>query len=318
MGKFILRRVVKTIPVVILVSIVVFSFVLLLPGDPVIGVLGMSVETADPVYIAKMRHDLGLDQPIPIQYLAWAGRALHGDLGRSVATKQPVMVALTHALPVTLQLAVLGTVFALIIGIPLGIIAAVKHNSTWDYLASGVSVIGITLPSFWLAILLLYLFAVGLRWLPASGYVSVFKDPVDGVRHLLMPAFCLGLGAAAGLMRQVRSCLLEVLEADYVRTARAKGLVENVVLIRHALRNAMIPTVTIIGFIVRHLIGGSLILESIFLLPGMGSLVVNAIFTRDFLMVQGATLVIVLFTIVINLLVDISYAFLDPRIRLSG
>jgi peptide/nickel transport system permease protein len=317
MAGFIIKRCVQAIPVLLLLSVVVFSLLLLLPGDPVLGMLGPGA-TVSQEAIEQMRHDLSLDKPIPIQYLAWLGRALHGDLGRSVSSKQPVLEALAQRLPVSLQVAALAMLIGISVGVPLGIVAALKRNTIWDMIASAISIIGITMPSFWLAIILILIFAVKLHWLPASGYVSIRDDPVQGVRHLLLPAFAMGIGAAASLTRQVRSCLLEVLQEDYVRTARAKGLRERSVLMGHALRNAMIPTITILGLLFSNLVGGSLIVESIFLVPGMGSLLVNAIFTRDFPIVQGGALVIAIVVVLVNLLVDMSYAFIDPRIRLKG
>ncbi len=313
MFKLLVRRLVETIPVLLLMSIVVFGLVLLVPGDPVLGMLGPSAQV-DKAVVEQLRRDLQLDQPLPVQYLAWLLRALRGDLGRSIATHQPVIQALLQRFPVTFQLAALSTVIAVAIAFPLGIIAAVKRNSIWDVLASGISVIGLAVPNFWLGILLILLFAIRLRWLPASGYVDPLDDPLAGFKHLLMPSIALGLSTAGTLMRQVRSSLLEVLRDDYIRTARAKGLAEKSILFRHALKNSLIPIITVLGILIGRLMGGSLIVESIFLVPGIGSLLINAIFTRDFPVVQGGALVLALVAVLINLVVDMLYGYLDPRI----
>jgi peptide/nickel transport system permease protein len=231
-----------------------------------------------------------------------------------VATRQPVSEALLQRLPVTAELTILSIGIAVALALPLGILAAVKRNSPWDLTAGAISVLGLAVPNFWLAILLVLVFAVHLRWLPASGYVSFLDDPIGCLRSLLLPALALGGSAAAGLMRQIRSSMLEVLSEDYVRTARAKGLHERIVLARHALRNALIPSVTVLGVLFGRLMGGSLIVESIFLVPGVGSLLVNAIFTRDFPIVQAGALALALIAILSNLVVDMLYGYLDPRI----
>lgn len=314
MSKYILRRVIQTMPVIFIMSIIVFGLTFLIPGDPVVAILGPdTARTMESIEIA--RKELGLDQPLPIQYLNWLTKALRGDLGRSTRNKQPVSQSLVQRLPVSIELAFVSIIIASIIAVPLGILAAVRVNSGWDLSASFVSVIGLAFPNFWLGILMIWLFAVVLKWLPASGYVSLFEDPISGLRHMIMPALALGGGAAAGLMRHVRSSLLEVLRDDYIRTARAKGLHERRVLLRHALKNSLIPVVTVMGLTVGGLMGGSLIVESIFLVPGVGSLLVTAIFHRDFPVIQAGAMILALFVILINLGVDLLYGFLDPRIR---
>jgi peptide/nickel transport system permease protein len=313
MLRFVLRRGIETIPVLFLSSVIVFSLLLLVPGDPVLALLGPAA-TVDQAAVERLRNELQLDQPVPVRYAAWLGRALQGDLGRSIASRQPVTEALLQRLPATTQLTIYALVIALAIALPLGIAAAVRRNSSLDLFASGVSVVGLAVPNFWLAILLVLLFAVQLRWLPASGYVSFFEDPIGCLRTLLLPAFALGLNAAGVLMRQVRSSMLEVLGEDYVRTARAKGLGERTVVLNHALRNALIPTITVLGVTFGRLMGGSLIVESIFLVPGIGSLLVNAIFTRDFPVVQAGALLLVVIAVLSNLVVDVLYGYLDPRI----
>lgn len=313
MGAFLARRAIETIPVLALMSVVVFGLILLVPGDPVSALLGPAAQV-DRAAVDRLRRDLQLDEPVHVQYLSWLGRTLRGDLGRSIASGQPIAEALVQRLPLTAQLAGLSTLIALTIALPLGILAAVKRNSGWDLAASALSVAGLAIPNFWLAILLVLVFSVGARWLPASGYVSPLEDPLRGLQHLLLPSIALGSAAAGVLMRQVRSSMLEVLREDYVRTARAKGLPERTVLLRHALRNALVPTVTQLGLTLGRLMGGSLIVESIFLVPGVGSYLVQAIFTRDFPVVQAGALVLAIVVILVNLVVDILYGFLDPRI----
>ncbi len=313
MIQYIARRLVETIPVMILMSMLVFSLMFFLPGDPVLGMLGPGVDL-DGEAVEQLRADLNLDEPVPVQYVTWMGNVMQGDLGRSAANKQPVAEALIHRLPVSIFLAIYAMVIMILIALPLGIISAVKRGSMWDLLASGISVFGLAVPGFWLAILMVMLFAVKLEWLPSSGYVSPFEDPLASLRYLLLPAIALGASTAGVLTRQLRSSLLEVLRDDYIRTARAKGLRGRAVLFRHALRNALIPSVTVLGLSMGHLLGGSLIIESIFLVPGVGSLLVQAIFTRDFPIVQAGTLVVAMLVLLINLGVDLLYGILDPRI----
>jgi peptide/nickel transport system permease protein len=311
--KYAAQRLVETIPVLFLMTILVFSLVLLLPGDPVLGMLGPAAQV-DQATVEKLRGDLNLDKPIPVQYLTWLGNLLQGDMGRSIASKQPVSDAIFDRLPATAWLAVASLVVMIGIAVPMGVLAAVKQNTIWDVLASGFSVFGLAIPGFWLAILLVMLFGVKLGWLPTSGYVSPLEDPLQAARHMILPAIALGASGAGGLARQLRSSLLEVLREDYVRTARAKGVKDRMVIWRHALRNALIPSVTVLGLSLGHLMGGSLIVESIFLVPGVGSLLVNAIFTRDFPVVQAGTLVIATLVVLVNLGVDVLYGVLDPRI----
>lgn len=314
MSKFLIKRLFQTIPVLIFMSMIVFGLTLLIPGDPVVALLGPST-TRSLESVELAREELGLNDPIPVQYLNWMGRVLQGDLGRSTSTNQPVGEALAKRLPVTAQLAVFSLLIALLIALPLGVLAATRANTGWDLLASLISVVGIALPNFWLAILLIWLFAVTLRILPASGHVSFFQDPVEAIRHMILPALALGASASAVLMRHIRSSLLEVLRADYIRTARSKGLRDRVVLFRHGLRNSLISVVTVAGLVLASLMGGSLIVESIFLVPGVGSMMVNAIFDRDFPTVQSGALVLATVVILINLSVDLLYGFLDPRIQ---
>ena len=313
MLRFTIQRLVETIPVLLLMSMLVFGLMFLLPGDPVVGMLGPGAQVDDAA-IERLRSDLRLDDPVPVQYVSWMSNVLQGDFGRSVTTKQPVSEAFVQRLPVSFMLAGYAIVIMIAIALPLGILSAVKRGTLWDVLASGISVFGLAVPGFWLAILLVMLFAVRLDWLPASGYISPLDNPLQSLRYLFLPALALGAAGAGSLTRQLRSSLLEVLREDYVRTARAKGLRGRTVLMRHALRNALIPSVTVLGLSLGHLLGGSLIIESIFLVPGMGSLLVNAIFTRDFPVVQAGTLVIAVAVVIVNLGVDVLYGLLDPRI----
>jgi peptide/nickel transport system permease protein len=300
------------VPVIAVVSVVVFSLIHLTPGDPVNIMLR---EEADPATAATLRRQLGLDRPLPLQYAAWLGRAVQGELGRSIRTNQPVTDAIRQRVPVTLSLAAAALLVALAIGLPAGILAAVRRNSVVDVAATLVAISGVSLPSFWLAILLILVFSVTLGWLPPLGWVSPGRDLGAWVRSLVLPAVTLGVAIAAVVMRMTRASLLEVLELDYVRTARAKGLAERRIVLGHALRNALIPVVTVIGLQAGALLGGAVITETIFALPGVGRLLVDAIFQRDFPIVQGVVLVLALNFLIVNLLVDLTYAWLDPRIR---
>ncbi len=313
MVRFIAQRLAQTIPVLIFMSMLVFSLLFFLPGDPVLGMLGPGSDVDDTA-VEKLREELRLNDPIPVQYVTWAGNMIRGDFGRSVSSNQPVADAIIERLPVSAFLALYAMVIMVLIALPLGIFSALKRGTMWDVVASGISVFGLAVPGFWLAMLMAMLFGVKLGWFPASGYVSPADDPVESLRHLFLPAVALGATGAGSLTRQVRSSMLDVLQEDYIRTARAKGIRDSGVLVRHALRNALIPSVTVLGLSLGQLFGGSLIIESIFLVPGMGSLLVNAIFTRDFPVVQVGTLMLAFMVVFINLGVDLLYGILDPRI----
>ena len=312
MFGYLLRRLGAAAPVMGVVSVVVFSLIHLTPGDPVRIMLR---EEADPATAATLRRQLGLDRPLPLQYLAWLGRAVQGDLGRSIRTNQPVADAIRHRVPVTLSLAAAALMVALLIGLPAGILAALRRNSAVDVIATLVAICGVSLPSFWLAILLILIFSVHLGWLPPLGWVSPSRDLGAWGRALVLPSVTLGVAIAAVVMRMTRASLLEVLELEYVRTARAKGLAERWVVLGHALRNALIPVVTVVGLQAGALLGGAVITETIFALPGVGRLLVDAIFQRDFPIVQGVVLFLAVNFLVVNLVVDLTYAWLDPRIR---
>jgi peptide/nickel transport system permease protein len=309
---YVLRRAGAVVPILGVVSVVVFSLIHLTPGDPVRIMLR---EEADPATVATLRHQLGLDRPLPLQYLTWLGRAVQGELGRSIRTNQPVMDAIRQRAPVTLSLAMAALLVALAIGLPAGILAALRRNSVVDVVATLVAIAGVSLPSFWLAILLILVFSVALGWLPPLGWVSPGRDLVAWAQSLVLPAVTLGVAIAAVVMRMTRASLLEVLELDYVRTARAKGLAEHWVVLGHALQNALIPVVTVVGLQAGALLGGAVITETIFALPGVGRLLVDAIFQRDFPIVQGVVLFLAVNFLLVNLLVDLAYAWLDPRIR---
>ena len=312
MGAYVLQRLVSTIPVLFLVSAAVFSLIHLTPGDPVTIMLG---EERDQRVIDATRRELGLDQPVPIQYAAWLGRVLQGDLGRSIRSKQPVTELIGQRLPATIQLAMFSIVLALTIALPAGVISAVKRGTLIDAVATTISLLGVAVPSFFLGILLIFVLSLQLRWLPPTGYVSPAVDPVTNLKLMLMPAITLGAGAAAVITRIARSSLLEVLDQEYVRTARAKGLREALVVRRHALKNAMIPVVTVTGLSAGHLLGGAVIVEQIFALPGVGRLAVENIFNRDFPVVQGVVLLLAVIFLAVNFVVDLLYAALDPRIK---
>jgi peptide/nickel transport system permease protein len=278
----------------------------------------MAGTEADESGLEEIRQKYGLRDPIAIQYLRWLGLALRGDLGESIRTHDPVLRLVGQKLPITLQLATYALLVALLIAIPVGVLAAVRRNTLWDYLASSVSLCGVSIPNFWLGIMLILLLSVRLRWLPASGSVPLFQDPGANTLRLLMPAAVLGAALAAVLMRQTRTSMIEVLSADYIRTAYAKGLKTGVVVFRHAIRNGLIPVITIFGLQLGALIGGAVVTEQIFVVPGFGRLILEAVFTRDYPVVQGVILITASAYVLINLLVDVSYSLLNPRIRIGG
>lgn len=314
MGRFVVRRLFAMIPVVILVTMVAFGLILLLPGDPAMMMLGEQ-NARDPVAYQALRTQLGLDKPLPIQYLTWATRALSGDLGNSLRNHLPIGAEIrSHIFP-TVELAVLAMVIALAISIPTGVISALKPGSIADMIATLVALSGVAIPHFFLGILLIYIFAVGMHVLPPSGYVAPWEDLGDNLRLMLLPALTLSTGLCAVLMRQIRSALLEVMQQEYIVTARAKGLAEPIVVVGHALKNALIPVATVIGLQVGSLIGGAVLTETIFSIPGMGRMIVDSIFFRDFPTVQAGVLILAMSVLFANLATDVVYAYIDPRIR---
>jgi peptide/nickel transport system permease protein len=298
------RRLLATVPLLLAVSVVVFSFVHALPGDPAVLFLGEEATTEN---LARFRAKLGFDRPLIVQYGDWLGRALQGDLGRSIRTNQPVVQAIVERLPMTLRLLAFSMVISLAIAVPLGIVSAVKRNSGVDLASTFFALFGFSTPNFWLGLILIYVFALLLRWLPASGF--------DGMRSLILPSITLGTALAALVTRQLRSGMLEVLRQDYVRTAQAKGLADRMVIGKHALKNALISVVTVIGLQIGALLGNTIITESLFALPGVGRLMIDSVFSRDFFVVQGVILFLAVGYVVANLVVDILYSYLDPRIR---
>jgi peptide/nickel transport system permease protein len=310
--RYVSHRLLAVVPVMLLVSVAVFAMTHLTPGDPIAYMLE---EDASPEAIASLRREFGFDQPVPIQYVRWLERVLRGDLGRSVRTGRPVSEAIVVRLGTTTELALLTVLVSLSIALPAGIIAAVRRNSSLDALSTLVALLGVSLPNFFLGLLLILVFGVRLRWLPASGYVPPFDDLWLNLQSMVLPALTLGAAEAAVVARMTRSSLLEVLRQEYILTARAKGLAGTVVVLRHALRNALIPVVTVVGLQAGTLLGGAIITESIFALPGVGRLLVAAVLAHDFPVVQGVVLFLSVTFIFTNLAVDLVYAYLDPRIR---
>jgi len=306
------RRIVQLLPTLFLVSVLIFLLQQLLPGDPATVMAG---EENDPEVIAQIRRQYRLDQPIPVQYFYWIRGVLVGDLGESMRLKAPVIDLIAQKLPVTLQLASMAMVIALVIGVSAGVISAVKKDTVWDYAVNVVALWGISTPNFWLGIMLIYLFAVMLGWLPASGYVSPFEDWRQSLATTIMPAFVLGNSIAGVLMRHTRSAMLQALQSDYVRTARAKGLRERVVVLKHAMRNALTPVITLGALEFGTLLSGAILTEQIFTIPGFGKLIVDAVFNRDYAVVQGVVLVTATTYILLNLLADLGYILVNPRLR---
>jgi peptide/nickel transport system permease protein len=314
MLTFLVRRVAAIVPTLLFVSMLIFGLQQLLPGDPAIVLAG---EDRDPAVVAYLHAKLHLDDPLPVRYWYWIKGVLHGDLGESLRLSKPVLELILQKLPVTLELACLAIVIALAIGIPAGIISAVKRNTAWDYAANVIALWGLSTPNFWLGIMMILLFSVTLGWLPASGYVSPFEDWKGNLAALIMPAFVLGNAIAAVLMRHTRSSMLQVLSSDYVRTARAKGLSERSVVLRHALRNALIPVITLGALEFGTLLSGAVLTEQVFTIPGFGKLIVDAVFNRDYAVVQGVVLFTATAYIVLNLLADIAYVVVNPRMRVQ-
>jgi len=312
MLAFIGRRLLIAIPTIILISIFVFTLQKLLPGDPVLVMAG---EERDPAVLEYLREQYRLNDPILVQYFTWIGNALRGDLGISLRTQQPVLELIGQKLPVTIQLAVMALIIAIVIGIPAGVLSAYKKGTWIDWVANLVALSGLSVPNFWLGIMMILLISVKLGWLPASGYQPFSDDPIESLRVMLMPAFVLGTGIAATLMRHTRSAMLSVLGSDYIRTARAKGLAERVVLVKHALRNALVPIVTVTTLLFGELLAGAVLTEQIFTIPGFGKLVVDAVFNRDYAVVQGIVLCTGVAFIFMNILADVAYRILNPRMR---
>ena len=312
MWSLILRRLLVAIPTLFLVMVFVFILQRMLPGDPLLVMAG---EERDPAVIESLRKLYGFDRSIVVQFLAWLREVMSGNFGVSLRTGTPVTELIGQTLPVTIQLAIVSLIIALVIGIPMGVLAAIKKGTWLDYLANAVSLSGLSIPNFWLGIILILFVSVNLRWLPASGFVSVFENPVEAFRTTIMPAFVLGTGLAATLMRHTRSAMLEVLRLDYIRTARAKGLIERSVIVRHALRNALVPIVTLSTLLFGQLLAGAVLTEQVFTIPGFGKLIVDAVFNRDYGVVQGVVLCTAIAFIFMNLVADVLYILVNPRLR---
>ena len=312
MLNFLAKRLAQLIPTLFFVSLLIFSLQHLLPGDPALVMAG---EERDPAVIAQIRAQYHLDQPIPLQYAYWVKGVLMGDFGESLRSKMPVLALIAQKLPVTMQIAGMAIVIAFLIGIPAGIISAVKKGTAWDYGANLFALWGISTPNFWLGIMLIFVFSIQLGWLPASGYVPLAEDWRASLAATIMPAFVLGNAIAAILMRHTRSAMLQVLGSDYIRTARAKGISERQVILRHALRNALTPVITLGALELGTLLSGAVLTEQIFSIPGFGKLIVDAVFNRDYAVVQGVVLVTATVYIMLNLIADLAYVLVNPRLR---
>jgi peptide/nickel transport system permease protein len=312
---FLVQRAAISAVTLFVISMIVFTGVRMIPGDPARVMAG---NEADEAGLEEVRQKYGLNDPIPFQYLRWVGLALRGDLGESIRTRESVVKTVATKLPITIELAFLSLLVAIGIAIPAGVLAAVRRNTVWDILTSGASLGGVSIPNFWLGIMLILFFSVRLGWLPASGFVPLWESPLENLQRMIMPAFVLGTALAAILMRQTRNSMIEVLSADYIRTAYSKGLAGRIVVFRHAIRNSLIPVVTILGLQMGALMSGAVVTEQIFVVPGFGRLIVEAVFTRDYPLVQGVVLLTASSYVLINLLVDVSYSLLDPRIRVGG
>ena len=312
MLKFFLWRVLSTVPVVFVVTFLVFGLILLIPGDPAITIAGPD---ATPQQIEAIRERLGLNRPFLVQYVDWLGSALQADLGTSLFTSRAVTTSIQESLPVTLALTLTAILISLLLSVPLAVLSATRRGGWLDRLATVASSIGIALPSFWLGLMLVLLFSLGLGWLPATGYVPLSEDPANWLRHIILPATTLGVAAAAESTRQLRGSLIEVLQQDYVRTARAKGLRARMVIGKHVFKNASVPLVTVIGLQVTLLLGGAIVVEQVFGVPGLGQVAISAVTTRDLPVIQGVVLIAVLVAMLSNLLVDLTYGYLNPKVR---
>lgn len=313
MTAFLGQRLIQMIPVVLMVTAVSFALIFVLPGDPAMLIIG-DRSAGSPELYQSIRNDLGLDRPVYVQYFDWLGRVVRGDLGKSTRDREPIVNGMATRLPVTLELSLLAMLTSVAVAIPAGIVAAVRPNGFWDMLGSVVALGGIAMPPFFLAILLIFGMAVSLHVLPPSGYERFVDAPGKNLQLMILPTITLGLGLAGPMMRQVRSGLLEVLGQEYITTARAKGLSGRVVILGHALRNALIPIITVIGLQVGRLLGGTVIVETMFGIPGIGRWAVDSILLRDFPVVQAVCLVMAIGVLLANLLADVIYATVDPRI----
>jgi peptide/nickel transport system permease protein len=316
MLAYIARRLIQSAIVILMVTILVFLGMRLLPGDPLYMLFSQNqVEKLTMEELDKIRHEAGLDKPLAAQYFDWLGNVFRGDLGKSILTKTSVSTDVAKRVPITAHIGIIAFIIGTVVGIPLGIVSAVRRNTWLDSVVTSLANIGITIPIFWLGIMLIWVFAIYLHWLPVMGYTSPFKDFALNTKQLIMPVFCLAIFPIAGNARQARSSMLEILRQDYIRTAWSKGLSERRVIMVHALKNSLIPIVTLAGMGISGIIGGSVLIEQVFNIPGMGRLAVDSMFQHDYPYVQGITLIMTTVVVLSNLLVDISYGWLDPRIR---
>jgi peptide/nickel transport system permease protein len=312
MLTFLAKRIAQLVPTLFFVSVIIFSLQQLLPGDPALAMAG---EERDPAVLDQIRRQYRLDQPLPVQYVYWMKGVLTGDLGESMRLKEPVARLIVQKFPVTLQLALMAIVISLAIGVTAGVVSAVRKNTWIDYVVNVLALTGISTPNFWLGIMLIFLFAVSLGWLPASGYVSPFEDFWLSMQTTILPAFVLGNSFAAVLMRHTRSAMLQAMTSDYVRTARAKGLAERIVVLKHAMRNALTPVITLGALELGTLLSGAVLTEQVFSIPGFGKLIVDSVFNRDYAVVQGVTLITATTYILLNLAADMLYVLVNPRLR---
>lgn len=319
-GRYFVQRVLQLIPVLILVSVAVFLIIRIIPGDPVLVMLGIDPEERARIseeQYESLKHQLGYDRPIYVQYVNWVSRIVQGDMGLSLRSRRPIFEIIFERYPATLYLALTALLTGVLIAIPMGVIAAMRQNTSVDYAAMGFALWGIAVPNFWLALMLIVLFSLKLGWLPSIGYASPLENPWLFLQHVFLPAIVMGTDLAAPLTRYIRAEMLEQLTQDYVRTAWAKGLPARMVIVRHALKNSLIAAVTVIGLQTARLLGGSTIVETVFSWPGVGRLLIEGIYSRDYPIVQGAVLLIAVTFVFINLFVDIVYKWLDPRIKLE-
>lgn len=314
MLRYLIRQLLLFIPTTLLLTFFVFSIVHLIPGDPAQAMLA---DTASPEAIAAFREKMKLDRPLVEQYVSWLGRLVRGDLGESVRTSEPVLDAVLTRLPVTIELAVFAFVIGMVLGVPLGVIAAIRRNTVWDAVAQVVGLTGLAMPGFFLALVLILIVSQRMSILPVSGYVSPGESLVGNLKSLILPSFTLGVGLMGALTRMTRAAMLEVLGENYVTTARAKGLAERLVIYRHALKNAFIPVITLAGLQMGHLLGGTIIIEKIFALPGIGRLMIDNVYASDFPVVQGVLLFLALTRLLTNLVTDVFYAVIDPQVRVA-
>jgi len=316
MGRYIAKRLLSLIPVLLGVSLIVFFLVRLIPGSAIQMYLGTQVE-ATPQQMEELKRIFGADKPVPVLYVEWLGRVLRGDFGYSLRTGRAVLPDIVSRLPLSIELTFLSLFLALLIGIPQGILASLRKHPVMDVVNRVIGLIGLSLPQFWLAALMVLAFSGFRGWIPMGNYVSFAADPLRNLKMLFLPSLAIGIGFAAVVMRYTRNSMLEVLQMDYIRTAKAKGLKKRVVIVRHALKNAILPVITVAGFNTGYLLGGAIVIEEVFALPGMGRLALYAIYQRDYPVIQGIILVIATLFVLVNLVTDLIYALVDPRIRLD-